>query len=57
MEHHDIDFQKFLDMLQRAGEEAGVMDIEDEDLDNHAPLDVILQFIESLLFGMRNVAR
>ncbi|KAK3284161.1 hypothetical protein CYMTET_8184 [Cymbomonas tetramitiformis] len=52
-ETHGMDFQSFFDLLQRVGEEKGTMDLENEALDDFAPLDVVKDFATSFINGFR----
>mmetsp|Transcript_14550 Transcript_14550/g.17627 ORF Transcript_14550/g.17627 Transcript_14550/m.17627 type:complete len:218 (+) Transcript_14550:206-859(+) len=52
-ETHGMDFQSFFDLLQRVGEEKGTMDLENEALDDYAPLDVIEDFAGKFIGGFR----
>ena len=46
------DFQAFFDLLQRAGEEKGLMDVEDEALDDFCPVPVAQQFALAATRGL-----
>lgn len=50
-----MDFQSFLDLLQRVGEEHGSMELGSEELDDWLPLAVVRDFISSLNAGMLKV--
>lgn len=50
-----VDFQTFFDLLQRAGEEMGLMDLDNEELDEWLVLDVVRQFLYSLREGLLQV--
>lgn len=50
-----MDFQSFLDLLQRVGEENGSMELCSEELDDWLPLTVVRNFIASLNAGMLKV--
>jgi len=52
-EKHGMDFQSFFDLLQRVGEEKGTMDLENEALDDYAPVDVLQDFSSSFILGFR----
>mmetsp|Transcript_28516 Transcript_28516/g.39397 ORF Transcript_28516/g.39397 Transcript_28516/m.39397 type:complete len:216 (-) Transcript_28516:204-851(-) len=52
-ENHGMDFQSFFDLLQRVGEEKGAMDLENESLDDYAPLEVLRDFSSSYILGFR----
>lgn len=50
-----MDFQSFLDLLQRAGEERGTLELSCKQLDNWLPLDVVREFLNSLNHGLLQV--
>jgi hypothetical protein len=50
-----MDFQTFLDLLQRVGEERGTMELSCKQLDNWLPLDVVQDFLKSLNNGLLQV--
>ncbi|CAL8472062.1 g11604 [Coccomyxa elongata] len=54
-ETQGMDFQRFLDLLQRVGEENGSMELGSEELDDWLPLTVVRDFIASLNSGMLKV--
>ncbi len=54
-ETQGMDFQSFLDLLQRVGEEHGSMELGSEELDDWLPLAVVRDFIASLNAGMLKV--
>jgi len=56
-EKHGMDFQQFFDLLQRVGEEKGTMDLENELLDDCAPLDVLQDFTSNFITGFRSPHR
>lgn len=47
------DFQAFFDLLQRAGEEKGLMDLDDEALDDFCAVAVVQQLALATARGMR----
>lgn len=51
-ETNGLDFQAFLDLLQRAGEERALMDLSDEELDDWVPLEVLRDFARHVAAGM-----
>mmetsp|Transcript_17990 Transcript_17990/g.34372 ORF Transcript_17990/g.34372 Transcript_17990/m.34372 type:complete len:214 (+) Transcript_17990:62-703(+) len=52
-DHHGMSFQSFFDLLQRVGEEKGTMHLENEALDDYAPIDVLRDFASSFILGFR----
>ncbi|CAD8142991.1 unnamed protein product [Paramecium octaurelia] len=49
----NIDIQQFVDLLQQAGEEAGLMSIDQEELDELVPLEICSEFIKNFLNGFK----
>lgn len=54
---YGLDSQEFLDLLQRVGEERGMMNIEDESLDDVVPLEVIEIFARGFVDGFLSLMR
>ncbi len=50
-----LDFQSFFDLLQRAGEEKGLMDLDNEELDDCLPIEVVAEFGVNMVMGMQKV--
>lgn len=50
--HQETSLQSFVDLLQRAGEERGLLDPEDERLDDWIPLDSVRRLGLSLWEGL-----
>mmetsp|Transcript_2315 Transcript_2315/g.5480 ORF Transcript_2315/g.5480 Transcript_2315/m.5480 type:complete len:153 (+) Transcript_2315:100-558(+) len=50
-----LDYQAFLDLLQRSGEEKGLMDLMNEELDDYVPLEIVSAFALSMVKGMLKV--
>eukprot|EP00735_Rhodelphis_limneticus_P011334 TRINITY_DN4420_c0_g1::TRINITY_DN4420_c0_g1_i1::g.7312::m.7312 TRINITY_DN4420_c0_g1::TRINITY_DN4420_c0_g1_i1::g.7312 ORF type:complete len:224 (+),score=18.74,EF-hand_1/PF00036.27/0.063,EF-hand_1/PF00036.27/1e+02,EF-hand_1/PF00036.27/5.9e+02,EF-hand_6/PF13405.1/0.13,EF-hand_6/PF13405.1/1.8e+03,EF-hand_7/PF13499.1/0.023 TRINITY_DN4420_c0_g1_i1:143-814(+) len=48
---YGIDFQQFFDLLQRAGEECDLLDLEEEQLDDAVPIPVLRQFAADFIVG------
>ena len=46
---HDVGFQEFLDLLQRTGEEKSILDIDEEELDDVVPLEIMRLFAEEVI--------
>lgn len=51
-EMHGADLQAFIDLLQRAGEESGLLDLADESYDDWVPLDTLRALGTSVARGM-----
>jgi|EP00505_MAST-04D_sp_SCG-Rhode-Island_P001945 hypothetical protein len=49
---YNIDFQGFLDLVQRAGEERGEMNLDDMSFDDVAPLDIVEAFVRDFAASM-----
>ncbi|KAJ4461457.1 hypothetical protein PAPYR_2027 [Paratrimastix pyriformis] len=49
------DFQSFFDLVQRAGEEMGLLDLRREELDEVAPLVVVMQFAKRFAEGFTSM--
>jgi hypothetical protein len=56
-ELHGSDFQAFVDLLQRVGEERQLMDLNDEQQDDWVPLAVVRDFVSSTYHGMASLMR
>ncbi|KAK9823610.1 hypothetical protein WJX72_004211 [[Myrmecia] bisecta] len=54
-ETQGMDFQTFFDLLQRVGEERGLMELGNEELDDWLPLEVVREFLNSMNAGMLKV--
>ena len=54
-ETQGMDFQTFFDFLQRCAEEAQLLDLDDEALDDWLPLVVVRDFLGNLNSGMQKV--
>jgi len=48
---HGVEFQKFFDLLQHAGEEEGLMSIEQEDMDDYVPITICQKFARYFIKG------
>ena len=48
-------FQPFFDLLQQSAEDRGLMDLEEEEFDNVAPLEIVQEFIATWLVGFCNL--
>eukprot|EP01098_Paradermamoeba_levis_P008170 TRINITY_DN3386_c0_g1_i1.p1 TRINITY_DN3386_c0_g1~~TRINITY_DN3386_c0_g1_i1.p1 ORF type:complete len:226 (-),score=50.98 TRINITY_DN3386_c0_g1_i1:82-759(-) len=48
---YGMDYQSFFDLMQRVGEEQNLMSLEDEQLDDVVPSDVIKQFAHNFIKG------
>ncbi|CAD8076776.1 unnamed protein product [Paramecium sonneborni] len=51
----NIDIQQFVDLLQQAGEEAGLMSLDQEELDEFVPLEICTEFIKNFLNGFKTL--
>jgi hypothetical protein len=49
---YNIDFQGFLDLVQRAGEDEGVMNLDNAEFDDVAPLNVVKHFVRDFATSM-----
>ena len=47
-----VDFQSFVDLLQRAAEDSGTMSLEDEQLDNVVPIQMITEFVSDFMHAL-----
>ena len=54
-ETQGLDFQSFLDLLQRVGEEQGLLDLDDEILDDWLPMPVIRDLLGNMNSGAMKV--
>jgi len=54
-ETQGIPFADFLNLLQKAGEDVGLMDIADERQDRWVPLSVVSRLLTALVMGIRKV--
>jgi hypothetical protein len=54
-ETQGILFADFLNLLQKAGEDVGLMDIDNERQDRWVPLSVVSRILTALVLGMRKV--
>ena len=54
-ETQGLDFQAFLDLLQRVGEEQGMLDLDDEVLDDWLPMPVIRDLLGNMNCGAMKV--
>ena len=54
-ETQGLDFQSFLDLLQRVGEEQGMLDLDDEILDDWLPMPVIRDLLGNMNSGAMKV--
>lgn len=52
---HGLDFQAFFDLLQQAGEEKGLMSLDNEELDDFVPVEVLDVFVDRLVDGFRSI--
>eukprot|EP00887_Chlorella_sp_A99_P007565 scaffold28.g7565.t1 len=50
-QQHGMDLQQFVDLLQRAGEEQQLLDLQDEEQDDWVPLDTVREFAGALHAG------
>ena len=48
-ETHNIEFQSFLALMQQAGEEMGLMNVDNEKQDNYVALPVIMKFAQNFI--------
>ncbi|KAM3128202.1 hypothetical protein pb186bvf_019685 [Paramecium bursaria] len=51
----NIDIQQFVDLLQQSGEEAGLMSLDQEELDEYIPLETCQEFIKNFLNGFKSL--
>eukprot|EP00742_Colponemidia_sp_Colp-10_P001015 GILJ01001097.1.p1 GENE.GILJ01001097.1~~GILJ01001097.1.p1 ORF type:complete len:228 (-),score=33.27 GILJ01001097.1:324-1007(-) len=54
---YGIDLQGFFDLMQQVGEEMGIMDIENESLDDIVPVVVVKQFCRDFIRGFRQMMK
>ena len=47
-----MDQQALLDLLQRAGEDSGLMDLDDEAFDDLVPADIVRELLQALCASM-----
>ena len=52
MKTNGINIQSFINMLQQCGEEAGLMNLDSEILDNFVPLIICQDFIREFVKGL-----